>query len=358
MIRILAHSLLILECIISGCSHSVNPIIPQSKDPRTYSWTLDTLYYTSPPQDFGQTVMLDIWGLNDTLIYAVGHDATFELGAMWKYEGKKWERVHLSMYEGGTLNRTFSIYAIKGFAENNIYAFGTAWTNSTGKEVSSTAGIHYDGTQWYEISMPQGKGISSFVASSPTTMYCGGLNDGQLYHFDGIKWSVDTITNSPFPDLEILVSVMGVSSTSDVYFQTNQFKNLQGGFEYKQTIKRNYTKSIVLDSAYNNPPWGGRSFWQSKAGNIYSCGSGGIYLLSGDKWKTFYSSEDILSMFGTSDEHIFAVGISNIYFYDGNNWEIICPYRGTTYQIHLWCSETKVFISFSDGTKTYVLHGK
>jgi hypothetical protein len=136
-------------------------------------------------------------------------------------------------------------------------------------------------------------------------MYCGGLNDGQLYHYDGIKWSVDTIKTTPFPDLDIMITVMGLNSTQGIYFQTEQFKNISGGFEYKQIVKQNNTKLIVLDSAYNDPPWGGRSFWQSKAGNIYSCGTGGIYLLSGDKWNSFFSPEIILSMFGTSDQHIF-----------------------------------------------------
>jgi hypothetical protein len=49
----------------------VNQDGSSGKDPSTYSWTLDTLFFSFTPNGFGQTIMNDIWGMNDTLVYDV-----------------------------------------------------------------------------------------------------------------------------------------------------------------------------------------------------------------------------------------------------------------------------------------------
>jgi hypothetical protein len=362
MIRNLTLAIIFYFLNVAGCSHSVSPIDhngSSGKDPRTYTWTLDTLFYTPTPNDWGQTEMYDFWGFNDTLIYAVGYDGNYGYGSMWKFDGKHWTRVHLNVHEGGTIGKAFYLRSIEGFAENDIYAFGNSYTNFTGSTVNSAFGIHYDGIQWSEITMPKGFGIWSSVASSPSTIYCGGSQDGQLYHYDGVKWSVDTMASVPYPDLIMNVHVMGASSTQGVYLQTEQWMSAKNeSFLYQQIIKHDSKASLVLDSAVNAPPWGGITFWQSKTGNIYSCGQGGIFLLSGNKWNSFYSTDFIYSMFGSSEQHIFAVGYSNVYFYDGKTWETVIPYYGVNFEIHIWCSERQVFISYSDGVRTYVLHGK
>ena len=61
------------------------PINPQLKDPRTYTWTIDTLVFSFSPEGFKQTIMKAIWGLNDSLVYAVGYDANYGIGVMWNH---------------------------------------------------------------------------------------------------------------------------------------------------------------------------------------------------------------------------------------------------------------------------------
>jgi hypothetical protein len=207
--------------------------------------------------------------------------------------------------------------------------------------------------------MPKGQGINSVVAVSPSQIYCGGWGDGQVYRFDGSQWSVDTIKARQYPELYIDVHLMGINhSSQDLYFQTVQFKNTTDGFYYKQFMKYAKNQFFLLDSAYNDPPWGGMCFWQSSEGTIYSGGAGGIFRLSDGKWTPFLSTDRIFAIYGLSEQHIFAVSTHGVYSYDANGWRIIAPYHGTTLEIKIWCSETQVFICYSDGAKTYVLHGQ
>lgn len=58
---------------------------PEFKDPRTYTWIIDTLAY---PGSF-QTSMQDIWGSSPNDVYVVGHnDRGF--GKMFHFDGKQW----------------------------------------------------------------------------------------------------------------------------------------------------------------------------------------------------------------------------------------------------------------------------
>jgi hypothetical protein len=207
--------------------------------------------------------------------------------------------------------------------------------------------------------MPKGQGIKSAVAVSPSQIYCSGWYDGQVYRFDGSQWSADTIRARQHPELYIDVDLMGINrSNQDLYFQTVQFQNTSDPFYYKQMMKYVKNQSVLLDSAYNDPPWGGMCFWQSSEGTIFSGGAGGIYRYTDGKWTNFLSTDRVFAIYGCSEQHIFAVSTHAVYFYDGVGWKTIAPYHGKVPGVSIWCSETQVFICYSDGTDTYVLHGQ
>ncbi len=52
------------------------------KDPRTYTWTVDTIAY---PGSF-QTTMRAIWGSAPNDVYVVGHNERGGLGKMFHYD--------------------------------------------------------------------------------------------------------------------------------------------------------------------------------------------------------------------------------------------------------------------------------
>ncbi len=65
----ITYILLSISLIIQGCKDSGVDVQPV-KDPRTYTWTADTLEYPHS----AQTLMYRIWGSSFKDVYVVGHN--------------------------------------------------------------------------------------------------------------------------------------------------------------------------------------------------------------------------------------------------------------------------------------------
>jgi len=104
---------------------------------------------------------------------------------------------------------------------------------------------------------------------------------------------------------------------------------------------------------------------QSNLPDLYSNGSGGMFIYKNSSWaKISNSPNPIYGMWGTSSNNIFAVGnFSNAYHYNGTDWkqieQLIDP------KVHystVWTDGTEAFVvgSIGDGVymKTIVWHGK
>jgi len=121
----------------AGCKN--NPIDSPIKNPREYTWTIDTLAY---PGSY-QTLMYAIWGSSASNIYVVGHnDQT--LGSMWRYDGKRWSSVKLSILEGGPIAGSFDLAALTGFAADNIFAVGYRDFGGSTAFLDSSLTVHFD----------------------------------------------------------------------------------------------------------------------------------------------------------------------------------------------------------------------
>jgi hypothetical protein len=355
MIRILLF-IVVIVFTATGCSNSVGPIHSNGKDPSSYTWRIDTLYYTTNPQSPGQTVIYNAWGLNDSLIYAVGYDQFNGRGSMWKYDGHGWGRIKLLATEGGPLSNGITLNAIKGYASNDIYAFGYSFTNFTGSFVNTAIVLHFDGIKWNNVQIPKGNIISSVVSSTPSLVYCGG-DYGQLFKYDGTTWAVDTIKQTPYPSVNLQVGVIGMSSDGGVYIQTTQY-DLSKGWYY-QFLKYKDKQIEMIESGTNSSSWGGYSYWQSENGNIYSSGEGGIYQLIGNKFQKYYSDAAIYSIVGTDQEPMFGVRDGSVIYHDGSTWAVIYAISDfSTKRVQsMYFSGNELFIFISDGIRSYVLHG-
>lgn len=72
-----------------SCDTTEPPPIKSVKDPRTYTWTIDTLINNS-----FQTAMRRIRGSAPNDVYIGGHNAGFP-GALWHFDGDRWMPVDL-----------------------------------------------------------------------------------------------------------------------------------------------------------------------------------------------------------------------------------------------------------------------
>ena len=143
-------SLLTLTCRKSS---PVEPAEPPPKDPRTYTWTVDTL---SHPGSY-QTEMLDIWGSSSTDVYTVGHNDQ-NSGLIWHFNGSGWSDIKLSTSQGGSIPGRIDLRAIQGFSSNDIWAVGMrihqVSFSPPEKFLDSSLILHFDGVNWNEVRLP------------------------------------------------------------------------------------------------------------------------------------------------------------------------------------------------------------
>ena len=93
------------------CSSSTEPPIKPVKDPRTYTWTIDTLKISF------QTDLGRIWGNSPNDVYIGGHNAGTP-GSFWHYDGSNWSAVNLPEY-------SYDINGIYGFSAGDVWAVGS-----------------------------------------------------------------------------------------------------------------------------------------------------------------------------------------------------------------------------------------
>ncbi|MEK6868595.1 MAG: hypothetical protein AABX63_04695 [Nanoarchaeota archaeon] len=353
-------SILVLLVINFSCKDNITGQL-KTKEDLNYKWTIDTLYYTPNPQTNGDTFVNDIWGANDSCVFAVGHDVLGGRGSIWKFNGKEWQREKIFKNEGGTFTQALSLNGLMGFTNNNIYAFGVhVYSNSNPPPIliDSALIIHYDGNLWKEIPAPNGSIIYKGAAVSPIDFYCGGSN-GQLYHYNFGRWKIDTIKLSQFPELPFYNISVESYKNNEVYIETVQY-NPNNGLIYYQFLLYTENGVTILDSTTSiTPKWGTNSFWQSPSGKLFSAGTNGIYLFEKNMWNKFNSMETISSIYGTNDNHIFALGVSGkLYFYNGTTWNVIATIA-SNYPVYgrIWCTNSSIFIAIPLNGRTLVYHG-
>jgi hypothetical protein len=86
----------------------------------------------------------------------------------------------------------------------------------------------------------------------------------------------------------------------------------------------------------------------------------GIYKNSDHGWIKIFNDNMLIHVFGQSENNYFACGgMGTVYHYNGIDWKkFYFPELNNITMYRIWLNEKEVFITGSDGTKTYVLHGK
>lgn len=319
------------------------------KNPREYTWTVDTIAY---PGSY-QTVMRSIYATAPTNVYIVGHnDRAF--GMMYRYDGKKWLPIDLAF-------GSFSLHAIYGFSHNNIWAVGHRSSynpNPPPNFLFSSLIIQFDGVRWKEHSVSDGSMLQSVWGSSPNDVWAAGI-DATLFHYDGLKWIKQQM--DPRDDFQ---HIHGLSSNEIYLLGVRTLDSLNPWQEYHVLLRYNGFSWSVIDSvsvmSYKYP------FGVARLGSIgstmYSLAYG-VYSLRGGVWKQELTTNSPLQcLYASSSTNAFVVGQNSlIYHYNGQTWQQLTNIVGEGWWLSgVWNSEKEAFIVGHDacGYKTIVLHGK
>lgn len=359
-IKLLIITSIIVFLIISGCKDSSIDVQPV-KDPRNYSWSIDTLAFPNS----AQTLMNDLWGSSKKDVYVVGHnDRAF--GDMWRYNGTSWTDVKLKVSQGGNIQGSISLSAISGISGSNIWAVGDKnFINQSPPPnfIDSSLIIHFDGTTWNEISFERRKRLADVFVKSSNNIWAVG--DTTIYHYDGVRWTREYVPLVTPPNSSLFISKI-VSNDNTAYASGSIHNNITGD-EVNYIFKRDEKGWSILNSSTTRTDFGTTTLWISPSGKLYSAGRG-IFTWNGSNWiNIFFSTTRFSEIYGISDTNIFAVGINGtsgtVYHYNGQDWKKLDQLTTTNIlYTSVWTEGTEAFIcGFTLSAfpqKTIVWHGK
>ncbi|HLP18593.1 MAG TPA: hypothetical protein VK470_20205 [Bacteroidota bacterium] len=357
---------IIVSLYLAGCKHATESNDPPRKDPRTYTWTIDTIYL---PGSY-QTMMRAIWGSSPTDIYVTGHNSN-NPGQMYHFDGTKWEEVHLYRERGGSIDLYVDMLSIFGFSRQDIWAAGYG-----GERVNNHI-IHFNGSTWTTVAMPYeniGTSLTAIGGSSSRDLFVGGNNSNYIFHYDGSLWRKDSLPIIIPPlyhsgDFFTLQSIVSDNSDNVFAIGTSHYQT-----EYPSTYDVNYffswknSKWDLVDSAVFaswsiQEKWGYHSLWVSPSNTLYS-GGGGIFVKKDNAWQLMYLPRGYInSVSGTSDNNIFAVGdYGVILHYNGTDWYSLPVFNDSNNAYYdIWTDGNEVFIVgiiSAYPMKSIVVHGK
>jgi hypothetical protein len=337
-----------------ACEKSpVKPTPEPPKDPRQYSWTVDTLSY---PGSF-QTVLNRIWGSSPQNVYVVGHCDDIR-GQMYHFDGKAWHPISFTYW--GPIDLT-NIY---GFSENDIWIVGSQY-HQTGRDSLgypiyywSSLIIHYNGSTWQKPLDEGGQSLISVWGISPTDIWASGINT--LLHYDGAKWAHVPIF-MPSQGVQF-TSISGLSS-NDVYmtgYRNDVISPIDSTFYYLyhyDGLAWSIIDSACITIGASNIKFG--ELLKTIDGQLYS-EKHALFILDGGSWTKLFEDPYVISFGGNRRDNIFCIGgYGTVFHYNGTDWQriVIAP----NFQEHLydvWTDARETFMITHDGYQTYIIHGK
>ena len=364
-IKQIPYNLIFLFLIIQGCkSNNSLPLQPDPpKDPRTYTWTADTLAFPGSVQ----TLMRSIWGSSKNDVYIVGHNSR-GFGHMWHYDGTSWTDVKLKVSQGGNISGSITLSAVYGFSANNIYAVGqhnSSNPNPPPNFLFTSLIIHYNGSVWTEVSLPSvGGGLNAIYGDNSNNIWSGG--EDALYHYDGVKWMRDSILVT-VPSGSFFQFASFASYNSNIYSIGLTIKSSTGEItEY--LFKENNSNLAVIDSFQRIQGWKfGAELWTSSNGTLYSNGPS-LFKYNGTSWTNIFQGRGglITNINGINDNNLFITGNNSLVFhFNGTDWkDISANLSKITNAVYfaVWTDGTEAFIIEQPQTgfpqKTVIWHGK
>ncbi len=316
-----------------------------TKDPRTYTWTIDTLYI------FPNQILLDrIWGTSANNLYAVGHSSG-SAGTMWHFDGNKWTNVKLGQFEGGTIPAPFDLKDIHGLSGDNIFAVGNRPPFISGASFI----IHFDGNKWTEQHAPsESYSLLSVWMNASNDVWACGWN-GTLLHYDGIQWKKDSVVVSMPPGATFQLTSIARTPSGEMLMLGAAYEVIPPEMFLRWTyyfFRRGNNvwtlhDTFVRSEGDRGGKWGAFRLAVLPTGTVYSVDSYGLFQWNGTQWIKRYSNiKNTAAVFGTDDNNLFVAGaIGLLVHYNGTDWfEYSALVRQNTHYAGGWVDENQAFV--------------
>lgn len=283
-----------------------------------------------------------LWGASGSDVFALTRNAVMH------YDGLAWSWMALPLrYQNG--QNAVYLSEIWGSSGHDVYIAGIRDGMAEGTTVGLV--LHYDGTSWTELAVPQTGPRTDFRAVWGTTandVFVAG--DGVILHFDGTAWSTSLSCPGGF-----IWKIRGASATdvlaesqaaggwersllhydgsswsrvTDLQVTSNsRILGAAGGSVYVSTFSDFGLKALRYDgSGFFPMPWPqvGEAAWGASANDLFALDDDSIYHYDGTKWTLVVNVAAIVDAWGSSASDVFALTLRHgILHYDGEAWSLM-----------------------------------
>ena len=152
-----------------------------------YRWNGSTWQTLPVPAGFTYTALQHVKAFSPTNAWAIGTGASGSLAAATAahWDGTSWTQVST----GFTTSLDLVMNAIAGSSASDIWAAGQVHSSGYHNRVQHSVLLHYDGTSWSQVAVPDTGGLVDIAAISPANAWAVG-SDGSVLHWDGTAWTV------------------------------------------------------------------------------------------------------------------------------------------------------------------------
>jgi hypothetical protein len=363
--RMLLSSVATILLLESGCEKS--PTGPELiKDPRTYTFTVDTIAYL----DAGQTNLYDIAGTSANNVYAVGFNSSYSAGTMFRFDGARWKSTGFHMSEGGPISGSVDFNSLLAFSSDNIWFVGDRSTlnpNPPPNFIDSSLILHYDGNSFTEYKAYGGSLLSSVHGIAPKDIWVCGVSK-TLFHYNGVTWERDSIPVAVPPNGGIILRDIRAVSAQTVYLIGFGLvvENNVSRITYHYFLQLRENRWAVVDSFPDSfrtsgaDKWGFVDLWATPSGNLYSLGPTGIWRWNEIRWIKMldWNGGPLQRIWGYSDHNFFVSGYRTLLHYNGTDFYQYPSVTGDMVYWGIWGSGNELFVVGNDGSKSYVFHGR
>jgi hypothetical protein len=355
--------------LTNSCNSPIEPekILPP-KNPRKFTWTVDTLTY---PEAF-QILMTSVWGSAPNDVYITGHNST-PGGDLWHFDGIEWREIDLKQKLG--------IYAygpqkVFGFSQNNVWVVGDQgiWDVNLQSMVNTPLIAHYDGVKWKEYRLnhfdkERSTPLWGIYGDRPNNIWvCG--TDGLVAHFNGNKWTQDTIR---IENLELkYLNILDIAVYNNEVYCIAQYMP-PFVFSKRYSIKGTIKNWQIIDSYRGDEKEKfGITNLYTNFRKLFSLGLN-VYELQNNIWVEKFAISRInsnngiyyaVNMSATSEDNILITGYNGLFHWDGKELiEIKIPGLRPYYDViwGIWFNGQEAFAvgySYADQSKSFIWHGK
>jgi hypothetical protein len=157
--------------------------------PLAYRWNGSAWQAMPLPSSFTSSTLQHVKAFSPTNAWAVGigfsGSQTTATAAHW--DGTSWTPVST----GFSTPLSLVLNTITGSSPNDIWVAGQVHSSGYHNRVVHSMLLHYDGTSWSQVAVPDTRGVADLAAISTTNAWAVG-SDGSVLHWDGAAWTVST----------------------------------------------------------------------------------------------------------------------------------------------------------------------